>query len=373
MVRLATFALAVGLLGLVAAGGRASLHHPEDRTGVVPGGDDGKPDPFPFEELKRRRLVLRNVGNPDWPLEKIDPTTKEKVIDPNTGKPELSDRGAVDARIKKALAKRGGFGKKDTATLEEKVALAVDYLRFNRPDDAEGALKGPRADFLSNATLAHISAVQGQWSRAYTFLDIANEIADDKRKPVTSAPGTGPKDFAWQMKLNRGALLKFIKLRWDETKGPKPPPEDELPDHIWDVNFVNDAGQYEPGVLAAAEKAKLPGGDFTEALATVQQLVLWFPFDVRLYWLLGELYAAKGELKAAQDIMDECANSGRYSNRKVLMQHREAVTKAANVEPPGLQTPVWFTMKAVWYYFGAIGLVALYALVRAVVKWRRKV
>ena len=104
------------------------------------------------------------------------------------------------------------------------------------------------------------------------------------------------------------------------------------------MNFVNEAGAYEPGVLAEPRRPKLP----PDALATVQQLVLWFPNDMRLYWLLAELYAAKGEFAAAKKIMDECVDSGHYSNRKVLMQHREAVKDAdepPRPEPPPERTP----------------------------------
>src|SRR5262249_29644352 len=157
----------------------------------------------------------------------------------------------------------------------------------------------------------------------------------------------------------------------------KPPPENELPDRLWPVNFVNDAGAYEPGKLAAAEKAKLPGGDFAEAIATVQQLVLWFPFDVRLYWLLGELYAAKGDVSSALDIMNECVDSGGYRNRKVLMQHREAVRNAVKnlpQDPPSGQTPdgppqaVPFSFREVWIYLGVVGVIGLLALGRAIWK-----
>ncbi len=383
MVRLAFAALGAGLLAvLVAADGRASLHHPEDQTGVVGVDDAGAPEPFPFDEFRRRRVITMNACNADWPLEQIDPQTKEKVIDPNTGKPYLSDRGVLDARIKKALAKP-----EKARTPEEKAALAVDYLRFSRPDDAEGALKGQRSDFLANVTLAHIAATQGQWARAYEFLDIANEEAANKRKPLTAVHGMSGAKLAWQLKMNRGPLLKLVKLRMAEAreeaalKAKKPPEkrpvEDELPDRIFDVNFVNDAGQYEPGKLAAAEKAKFPGGDFTEALATVQQLVLWFPNDVRLYWLLGELYAARGDvergdLQAAKAIMDECVESGRFSNRKALMQHRDVVTKLANVEPveePPAALP--FSWRTVRIYFGVIGAIVLYALGRKIWKATR--
>ena len=361
MVRVACAGLLIGLLALACApDGRASLHHPEDQTGTVPVDDDGTPEALPFDPtFKLRRLVLRNAANPDWPLVERDQQTNQPVLDPKTGQPKLSDRGVVDARIKKAQQKKG------KPTVEESVALAVDLLRFNRPDDAEGALRGQRSGFLPNVTLAHIAATQGQWPRAYEYLDIAND-----ERPPASIPGTSPKKLAWQLKLNRGALLKLVKLRMAESRGPKLVPEDEQPDRIFDVNFVNEAGVYEPGVLAAAEKAKLP----PDALATVQQLVLWFPLDIRLYWLLAEVYAAKGEFKAAQDIMNECVNSNKYSNRKVLMQHREAVAKVADVDPPQQEVPesnALFSMRTVLIYFGVVAALALFALVRAVTRKRK--
>jgi tetratricopeptide (TPR) repeat protein len=352
---------AATIAALIAADGRASLFHPSDQTGVIPVDDSGAPQELPFDEFQRRRLILRNILNSDWPLFKIDPTTKQPVIDPNTGQPGLSERGIVDARIKKTLAK-----KPRDRTESERIALAIDLLRMGRPD--EGALEGLRSGFLPNITLAHIAAAQGEWSRAYQFLDIANEEA-----PPAVLASKSAKLLVWQRKLDHGALLALVKLRTTEARK-KSDPETEQPDHIWPLQFVNEAGEYQPGALAAAEKAKLPGGDFPEAIATVQQLVLWFPADVRLYWLLGELYAARGDLKAAKRVMDECVDSGRYSNRKVLMQHREVVTRLASIEPPAPEPPppvVPFSMGAIWLYFGGVAAIALLALVRTLLKRNR--
>lgn len=376
MVRTLFAALGAGLLAAVlAADGRAALYHPDDRTGVVPVDDAGNPDPFPFDEFRRRHLILKNASNAEWPLVEIDPKTGEKVIDPKTGQPKLSDRGVLDARIKKALLKP-----EKARTANERAALAVDYLRFGSPDLAAGALKGDRADYLSNVTLAHIAIAQysrerptANWSRATDYLDIATEYATDKRKPLTSVMGVSGAQLAWQLKLDRGALAKFVRLRLAEARAARPE-EDALPDRIFDVNFVNDAGHYEPGKLAAGEKAKLPGGDFTEALATVQQLVLWFPNDTRLYWLLGELYAARGDparddLKTARVILDQCVNTGRFSNHKVLVQHREIVTKLAEVEPPEeVPPPPPVSWREIAIYFAAIGAVVAFALGRTI--WR---
>src|SRR5262249_39564363 len=95
------------------------------------------------------------------------------------------------------------------------------------------------------------------------------------------------------------------------------------------VRFVNDKGEYQPGVIAASEKAKLP----PDAIATVQQLLLWVPTDTRLLWLLGELYAANGDLEAALKILDTCTWGRQYGNRKVLAAHRHAVMEAAKARP----------------------------------------
>jgi hypothetical protein len=374
--------LAVGILAVVSASdGRAFLYQPDDRTGVVPVGEKGEPAPLQFEELLRRRLELRNDGNPEWPLVAINPQTKQPVIDEKTGQPKLSDRGRLERRIAAGL-------KRPNRTMPEGVALAVDLLRFGRPDEAAGVLRDQRRGYLPNVTLAHVAVAQDSrdrpgWSRAFTYLDIAGE-----EPPPKSLPGVSPQQLAWEVKLDRGPLMAFVKLRMADArraeelrrKNEKPPVEDELPDQIWPVKWVNDAGQYEPGKLAEAEKAKLPGGDFPEAIATAQQLVLWFPYDMRLYWLLGELYAAKGDFAAAKRVMDECVNTGHYSNRKALMQHREAVTRAAEVAAAAAkadartdETPpaaVQFSFGAVWVYFGAVGLVALFALIRALTRRR---
>ena len=51
------------------------------------------------------------------------------------------------------------------------------------------------------------------------------------------------------------------------------------------VRFLNEAGNFEVGRIARAEKAKLPG----DAVEIVQQLLIWMPTDQRLLWLLGEV------------------------------------------------------------------------------------
>jgi hypothetical protein len=346
--------IAVGVfatLALTLSDGRASLHHPDDPM-AIPVSTAGVPEPLPFDEFSRRRAVLMNMMDPNRPL-----------VNPNNPS-EKTERGKVAERIEKAKHN-------PARTPEQSVALAVDLLRFGNAAEAPAALKGQRKGFLPNVTLAHVAAAQGEWGQAFEYLDIANE-----ERPPAAVPGITSAQLAWQMKLNRGALLKLVQSRWKEARAKderrregKPaelPPDDELPDPIFSVDFTKTEG----AALAPDEKAKLP----SDALATVQQLLLWFPGDPRLYWLLAEVYAATGEFATAQRIMDSCVESFKYSNRKVLMHHREAVAKAVRdltpADPIPPEAPI--SLRTVALYFGAVAAVALFAGARAVYKWRRR-
>jgi hypothetical protein len=59
-----------------------------------------------------------------------------------------------------------------------------------------------------------------------------------------------------------------------------------------------------------------------------------------LYWLLAELYAAEGQLRAADTIFFQCANSRQYSNRPTLMAHRAATREAVAKLPAEAPTDV---------------------------------
>ena len=90
------------------------------------------------------------------------------------------------------------------------------------------------------------------------------------------------------------------------------------------VRFVGGNGEYAAGSIAESEKKKLPA----DALAIVQQLVLWHPQDARLYWLLGELYNADGDIDTAAKILDHCSFNMGYSN-PTLLRHRQVLQQAA--------------------------------------------
>ncbi len=334
----------------------AALYAPDDTALSLPVGDDGKPRALPFEEFQRRIAGFKNMRNPEVATE---------------------DRIKLLRKIETRL-------RNSNRTQLETVTLAVDLIQAGRDDEAETLLAHERRGYLPNATLAHIYADKHDWAKAYDYLDIANG-----ERPPKELPGLTRQQLGWQIELDRGPLATLFQSRWHESRN-RIPIEDEGLDALFPVKFVNAAGVYEPGNLAPAEAAKLPA----DAIAITQQLALWFPNDTRLFWLLGELYAVEGRLDVAARIMDECVRTRQYGNRKLLRQHREVVLAARGKsssetggETPLVATPAappasgepaeqpregtTISMKTIWIYFGAIGAIALFALIRAIARRHR--
>jgi len=216
--------------------------------------------------------------------------------------------------------------------------LAVIQVRLRDVDGALEALKraeslNPR-DFVTLTTLGTAYQTRGQLSEAARYVDAAQDFAPDER--WLESMGLTRE---WLQKLER-AQLKLLRLRMREGQGR--PVRGQRPavdvDELFPVKFVGPGGHYEAGKIADAEKAKLP----PDAVAVVQQLLLWTPEDTRLYWLLGELYNARGDLSSADAIFEECVWSRRY-NAEPLREHRLIVKEAikARVPPPAPAPEDW--------------------------------
>jgi hypothetical protein len=366
----------VGLMVLSPGAGRASLHQPDEPRLSLPSvmmkvaGDRevvvGQELPFDVFELQLVGLI--NQLNPNL----------------KNAQGKNPDRDPVIARIE---ARRHSPNRSP----EDTAALAADLLRTGKPDEAEALLVRDRQGFLPNVTLAHIYAAKGDWHRAYDYLVIAN--GED---PPAALKGLTAAQLDWQMKINRGPLTRLYKARALESQpGRRPNPQTEDVDPVFPVRFVNDAGKYEPGNLAAAERAKLPA----DAVAVVQQMMLWSPTDSRLYWLLAELYAVAGRFEEARKILDVCVSEARqYGNRRVLRDHRAAIQPLAEEQakkrtpeapildanagptdpappviggddpPPENPPPAPIGIGAVWVYFGLVAVIALLAAVRVVTR-----
>ena len=239
------------------------------------------------------------------------------------------ERAKFEKRVKDLQAK--------TSTLkpEELAGYTADLIRLNRNEEALNLLQPiardrQRGGFLAYAHLARAHAGRGDWKDAFDQHQMAIRYSDF---PTTFAKLTKPQ-LAWLKRVEKDYYLPFLAHRAEESRHrrpadlredvdalfpPTPPPKrNESP-----VRFIGEDGQYVVGSIAAAEQKKLP----PDALAIVQQLVLWHPQDARLYWLLGELYNAAGEVDTAANILDLTTFTMSYSNPNVIEHKR--VLKAA--------------------------------------------
>lgn len=227
------------------------------------------------------------------------------------------------------IAKRKRLQLPQTMEPADLATLAADLIRVGRTDEALNYL-GPKSrdripSFWVLANFAHIHATRGEWFDAVrwhqaAFLDA--DFPDD-------LPNSTPEQRAWLKRIDREYYRKWLTTHRDRAES-KLRPESEEIFPLFDLEFVNEAGDYEPGQLAQKERDKLP----KDAIPIVQQLLLWAPWDTSLYWLLGELYAAEGRFREAAYILDGCAFTRQYSNRKVMMAHRAKVKEAAAKMPP---------------------------------------
>ena len=200
------------------------------------------------------------------------------AADANPARTDNPDRRAVEARV---AAKRAAHSPDPAAV----AGLAADLLRVGKADDALNLL-GPRSrdrvpDFRVLATLAHVHATRGEWDDAArwhqaAFLDA--EFPDD-------LAGATPDQRAWLKKLEQTHYRRWLAVHRDRAAA-KLPPADEPVFPLF------------------------PGTPPADAVAVVQQLLLWSPWDTALYWRLAELYAADGKLREAAVIFDQCATAG---------------------------------------------------------------
>jgi hypothetical protein len=243
-------------------------------------------------------------------------------------------------------------------------------------------------NYFAFTTLAHVYSARGDWREAVDYQRAA--MLDAEMPAKVKGLSTPQRD--WIARLDRDYVLPYYELRLkDATASPRPNPAEEDVYALFPVaergkprelvRFVNETGAYQPGVIDPAERGKLP----PDAIAIVQQLMLWYPGDTRLYWLLAELYAASGQLGPARVIMDEAVSASRqYGNRRILAEHRALVRSADDAQPrKSVDEPLFgqsaaseqaepesaekppISMRTIWIYFGVVAVIGLFAFVRA--------
>jgi len=209
----------------------------------------------------------------------------------------------------------------------ELASLGAYLLRLRRYDEAVellmAASQSSPKNFLLKANLAAAYELQGRFDRALPYLQEALEVWP------STWPDLSEEQLAWYKEAER-CHLRLLRSRYRESLRTAASGRQSEPhlDAIFEsenepVRFVGPAGVYEAGKLAPKEKLKLP----KNALAIAQQLSLWLPDDSRLYWLVGELYNAHGNIDAARKILEDCLWSRRLDSPE-LRRHRLVLQEA---------------------------------------------
>jgi len=245
------------------------------------------------------------------------------------GAPKSNWTPRLESRVRDRKAKGPS-----TLGLEELAGYSADLIRLSRSDEVLNLLqplaRDPRrGGFLVYAHLARAHAARGEWQEAADQQQVANQYSEFPTKFAKLSK----EQLAWLKRIERDYYRPFLLRRAEEARGGRPNELREDVDALFPVSagrkrteapirFVGENGEYAPGQLAAAEKSKLPA----DALAIVQQMILWHPKDARLYWLLGELYNAQGEIGIAARLLDACSFNMGYSNPN-LIRHRQILLK----------------------------------------------
>jgi tetratricopeptide (TPR) repeat protein len=296
---------ALGVLLVTGPRLSAGLYDPRQPTSPLVGPQGVRP--LPFELFRDELNGLLRISDP---LQPAGP--RQKALD---------RRSALLARGPDALAPN------------ELAELAYIQYRLRSPDAALAALRQAygrdRRNFWVLANLGTIYQGTGQLFEASPFLE---EARDALPSPWPAGP---PATGDWFKQVER-QQLSLLRLRLREgagRPGSRGGPVTEV-DALFPVRFLGPTGNYEAGTLADAEKAKLPA----DAVPLVQQLLLWFPDDTRLYWLLGELYNAQGDLASAAAVFEECVWTRKFDS-PTLREHRRVVKEALAALPPPTPAP----------------------------------
>ncbi len=282
--------------------------------------------------------IVRNGDNPAneaaKTLRDIIARSRSKGLD-RLGPVEIADYSAAMLRLRDEY--------------DKSYKEALDYLSNLKGRPPAGA------EFFVLAHLAHAFLMKGDYQNAYALEYSAVKDYEFPGEVI----GLNRAQRSWYQRLEEAYVLPFIRNRLTEANVKKASVEDGL-DPIFagksagkkdPVSYVGESGHYEAGAIAAAERAKLP----PDAIAIVQQLLLWNPGDGRLWWQLAELYNAAGDLKSAERVFTLCTWEHKYSNSQ-LKEHRAIVMTALESQTQEAETSARLmteTRRRKWLTVGA--------------------
>jgi hypothetical protein len=238
------------------------------------------------------------------------------------------ERNDPTSRRARLLAQAAELEAKGELTVNDRINLSALYIRLSNPqtprlEDAirvlGPALESDPANFMVLANLATAYFLSGQLDRAIHY---QNQVLE---KWPSLWPGQSAEELRHYCRTEVH-LLTLMESRRDEQKRPGRPALGV--DAIFPgVTFSGPDGDYLVGDLFPQQLALLPpdGG------AIVTQLVLWLPWDDRLYWLLGELQNAKGDFRTAATMFHELSFGRNFTASRAFIAHRRELVAAVDL------------------------------------------
>lgn len=203
---------------------------------------------------------------------------------------------------------------------EDRINLSGAYLRLggNRVADAVPLLLAADRDHF---------LVQSNLAAAFFSLGELEKAVSHQRRVLTLWPTVFAGWTEQRLRFFRECeryLLTLYESRLNEARrGPLRGAVDV--DLLFPgLRFVGPSGQFEAGALAPAVQDRLP----LNAFNIVYQLALWFPTDMRLYWLFGQMLNVEGAVDQACDVFVELAEAGLSGSFKDLPAHRQVLRAA---------------------------------------------
>jgi tetratricopeptide (TPR) repeat protein len=282
-----TFALFVTIAGSAQAGVYCSL--------------DQLPYPMPtaFGPVQSKLAEVRSVLNKT----KID------------GKDNPQRQAYLD-RVETLKAKE----RDHSLTLEERIDLSGLYLRLDSPGDAMRVLEtADKNNFLVLTHQAVAAQNQNLLERAINF----------QEKALAAWPNVSLRFSVEQLNWYRRAErynLELLRVRQQEARVNGGRTTWNTVDALFPRLHFETEGHYDVGGPPAKNVERLTEDAPQDVLPIVAQLVMWQPFDNRLYWLYGELLNYRGDFLNAHTVFNEFGFSGRYiGNIEAFRRHSRAL------------------------------------------------
>jgi tetratricopeptide (TPR) repeat protein len=240
--------------------------------------------------------------------------------------------------------------KADNLSALERADLGACYIRQGRPEQAVRLLTaGDRGHFLVEANLAMAYKELGEWEMA---------VRHQQRALAAWQPvhvGFSRRQLAFSRHVE-DYFLRLLRSRLEETRrgrgrgdgfgfGKALTPVDPL---FPGLRYVGpDLETYEAGNLAPEMVDRLPPAPYDVLL----QLVVWDPWDARLYWQLAEMLNARGHVEVAAEVLKELGDSvAAVASFQDFAQHRRILLQAvkdlprlidAKTQRPRPEIPYW--------------------------------